>query len=376
MNQAQDPTHFYSNTDSTPLPIFFPDATKAFVRAVDSQDVLQTKTPGVLVNTYHLHRDLTDQTLTQFKSIKDFMGWSGPTISDSGGFQIMSLARKMDKKAVTDEGVEFIDHQPDGSKQKIFFTPEKSIQSQLRLKTDLLVVLDDFTPREADYEKAEETVQRTIKWARRSKVEFERLCQKNNLSSKEKPYLIGVVQGGKYQDLRKKCAQELIKIGFDGLGFGGWPVKENGEFDYESAQTIANQAPDNYLLYGLGIGKPEDIVGCVKLGFHIFDCVLPTRDARHGRLYVFNDELDRLDLNQPDFYHYYNPIKQKHATDNRPISQNCDCHLCQNYSRAYLRHLFKNKETTALRLATIHNLRFYARLMEKLQFFFTRDILL
>lgn len=359
-------TNFKTQSGSLPLPIFFPDATRAFVKAVGVQDVVQTNTPGVLVNTYHLYKKLTDKTLAQFNDIKDFMSWPGAIISDSGGFQIMSLARKTDGKAVTDEGVKFVDYQPDGSRQEIFFTPEISIQSQLRLKTDLMVVLDDFTPRDASYEQAQETVERTILWAQRSKAEFEKLT--TQMTEQNKPYLIGVVQGGKYQDLRKKCAQELIKIGFDGLGFGGWPVKKSGEFDYESAQTIADQTPDDYLLYGLGIGKPEDIVGCAKLGFNIFDCVLPTRDARHGRLYVFNEETDeKIDLNQPDFYHYLNPEKQKHATDTNPISPSCDCLLCQNYSRAYLRHLFKNKDATALRLATIHNLRFYARLMEKLK---------
>jgi queuine tRNA-ribosyltransferase len=175
------------------------------------------------------------------------------------------------------------------------------------------------------------------------------------------------VQGGSYQDLREYCTKELVKIGFDGLGYGGWPIDEKGSFDYESAKSIANNTPSNYFLYGLGVGKPEEVLGCAKLGFNIFDCVLPTRDARHGRLYVYNfDSIEEINLNTTNFYSFYTPGKEKYYKDDSPISTACDCLLCKKYSKAYLAHLFRIGDFTAGRLATIHNLRFYSILMEKI----------
>ncbi|OGD57473.1 hypothetical protein A3I57_03370 [Candidatus Beckwithbacteria bacterium RIFCSPLOWO2_02_FULL_47_23] len=335
-------------------PLFFPDATKAVVRSVDSQDVINTRTPGILVNTLHLYLDLGKRVLKKFGGIGPLMGWTGALISDSGGFQVMSLAKKGSGK-VTDEGVSFYLNK----KRKVLLTPEKSIDYQLKLKTDLLVVLDDFTPPGASYEEAKMTVTRTVAWAKRSKAEFDKQVS----PKKDKPYLIGVVQGGYFADLRKECSLALSEIGFDGYGYGGWPMKANGSFDYESAQIIADNTPKGSWLYGLGIGKPDEVVSLAKMGYQIFDCVLPTRDARHGRLYVTPDN----DYNGYKIYKYYNPEKEKHFYDSRPVSPGCDCLLCQNYSRAYLRHLFKIKDLTAVRLATIHNLRFYSRLMEKLQ---------
>lgn len=343
-----------------PLPVFFPDATRAVLRTLDSQDIASTHTPGVLVNTYHLYRELGKRVVKQFGGVRPFMNWNGAVISDSGGFQVMSIAKTSGGK-ITDEGVTF---KPANSK-KIKLTPEDSIDFQLLLKTDMVVVLDDFTPPGCNRETARDTVERTILWARRSKEEFERQCEK--LKLEKRPYLLGVVQGGDYQDLRAECAQRLVEIGFDGFGYGGWPLNNQG-FDYESAQTIKDNTPNDYLLYGLGIGKPDEVVNMAKIGYHIFDCVLPTRDARHKRLYVYEaDSIKNINLNSNKFYSYYVPDKQKHYYDSSPVSTACDCHLCKNYSRAYLAHLFRIEEITALRLATIHNLRFYSILMEKLQ---------
>lgn len=168
-------------------------------------------------------------------------------------------------------------------------------------------------------------------------------------------------------DLRKECTNELVKIGFDGLGYGGWPVRKDGKFDLKTAEVIAENTPRDYLLYGLGIGKPDDVVKCYELGFEIFDCVLPTRDARHGRLYVYNaTSIDKINFKKKNFYSYHIADKTKHLKDTSPISLACDCLLCTRYSRSYLTHLFKSGEMTAPRLATIHNLRFYSLLMEKL----------
>ncbi len=356
--------YFKSAAGNIPLPVFFPDATRAVVKTIDSEDIKRTKTPGILVNTYHLYKELGSKVIKKFEGIRKFMGWDGAVISDSGGFQVMSLAKRGSQGKVTDLGVTF---KPSGSK-KILLTPEKSMEFQMLLKPDLVVVLDDFTPAKATKKQAKETVDRTVLWAKRSKDEFIKICQKWKLNERNRPYVLGVVQGGDYLDLRRQCAERLTEIGFDGFGYGGWPLTDRGEFNYQVAQCIAETTPDNYFLFGLGIGKPEEIVGCVQLGYNIFDCVLPTRDARHKRLYLYNaSSIDKIDLKSNKFYSFYVPDKEKYYSDDSQVSVACDCLLCQKYSKAYLAHLFKINEVSALRLATIHNLRFYSILMEKLR---------
>ena len=353
------PKYFKSKTGNIPLPVFFPDATRAVLKTLDSIDIENTKTNGILVNTYHLYKDLGKKVIKEHGGIRKFMNFHGGVISDSGGFQVMSLAKTLGGK-ITDHGVTF---KPQGE-PKLTLTPEDSIEFQLALQTDMVVVLDDFTTPSATYAEAKETVERTLLWAKRCREKFDELTKDKDI----KPYLLGVVQGGKYQDLRKYCTEELVKIGFDGLGYGGWPINELNEFDYETAKTMADNTPEDYFLYGLGIGKPHEIVALTKMGFNIFDCVLPTRDARHKRLYVYNAEkISDIDVNSEGFYSYYVPDKQKYYHDTSPVSTACDCLLCKNYSRAYLAHLFRSNEMTAGRLATIHNLRFYSILMENLR---------
>jgi len=343
------------------LPIFFPDATRAVLKSLDSEDIKATKTPGILVNTYHLYAELGERVLKKFDGIREFMNFRGGVISDSGGFQVMSLCKRFNGK-VTDEGVYF----NLSKKNKVMLTPEKSIQYQMLLKPDMVVVLDDFTMPEATKKQAQESVTRTVSWAKRCRDEFDKICDRDNI--KDKPYLLAVVQGGKYQRLRKECAERLLEVGFDGYGYGGWPMNKDNSFDYDSAESIAKAIPQGNFLYGLGVGKPEDIVGCVKLGYNIFDCVLPTRDARHGRLYAYKaSQIEKIDVTKPDFYEYLSFHKEKYHLDESPISIACDCLLCTKYSKAYLNHLFKIKDMTAGRLATIHNLRFYSILMERLR---------
>ena len=353
------------NGDKIPLPVFFPDATRAIVRTIDSADIEQTKTPGILVNTYHLYKDVGKNVIKTHNGIGGFMSWNGAVISDSGGFQVMSLVkRKGGQGKVTDEGVTVYE----SAKKHITLTPEKSVAFQMLLKSDMVVVLDDYTPPDADRKEAKISVDRTIEWARRSKEQFEDICAQKKLSKSTRPYLLAVIQGGKHYDLREYCAQELIKIGFDGFGFGGWPMNKDGTFNYDVVAVDARLTPDGYLLYGLGVGKPHEIVKCVDLGYDIFDCVLPTRDARHKRMYVYNaDSMETIDIRKEKFYSFYTPDKEKYYNDKRPVSEACDCLLCTRYSRAYLAHLFRIQEVIALRLATIHNLRFYSLLMEKLQ---------
>jgi len=362
---VKNPKVFRSKTNNLPLPIFFPDATRAVIKSLDSLDILNTKTPGILVNSLHLLNQPGKQIIKKCGGIGPFMNWNGPIISDSGGFQVMSLAKSSGlKNPVSDLGVKFkLSHQ-----KTLLFTPKMSIKLQMALKTDLLVVLDDFTPPKASQEQARQTVDRTILWAKQCKQVFNQICQKNKIPKNKRPYLIAVVQGGYFPKLRKECTQKLVEIGFDGLGYGGWPLNPDNSFDYQSAQIIKKYAKKNYLLYGLGIGKPNEITNLVKTGWHIFDCVLPTRDARHKRLYVYNaPSIDKINLDKKDFYSFYTPDKEKYYRDTRPVSTACDCLLCKNYTRSYLCHLFKIGDFTAGRLATIHNLRFYSILMEKLR---------
>ncbi len=348
-----------------PLPVFFPDATRAVLKTLDSSDIESTKTPGVLVNTFHLNNFPGKSVIKEHGGVRNFMSWKGATISDSGGFQVMSLAKTFKTKTnpVTDSGVNF---KIPGTNKKILFTPKMSIDFQMLLKTDMVVVLDDFTDLDADEKKARETVERTILWAKECKKIFLNKCDQLKLSSEKRPYLLGVVQGGHYLDLRRECTERLVEIGFDGLGYGGWPMKDNGDFNYDIPNVIGKHSPKNYLLYGLGIGKPHEIVECVKMGWQIFDCVLPTRDARHKRLYTYKAKtIDDIDISQNDFYEYYTPDKETYYHDKKPVSTACDCLLCTRYDRSYLRHLFQTGDMTAGRLATIHNLRFYSILMEK-----------
>lgn len=347
-----------------PLPVFFPDATRGVIKFLDTLDIEATKTTGLLVNTYHLWRELPNAVLTNFGGIRKFMNWKGAVISDSGGFQVMSVIKKgIVAGKIKDEGVILYP----GKNKKVVFSPEDSVRLQMSLGTDMVVVLDDFTDPKVNRKEALGSVERTLSWASRSKKEFEKICKEKKLTDKNRPYLLGVVQGGEFMDLRKYCTEELVKIGFDGLGWGGWPIDENGKLNFKSAKIIAQNCPKDYLLYGLGIGKPEDIIKCVSLGYTIFDCVLPTRDGRHGRLYVFNsNSIDKINVQDKDFYNLYDAQKEKHTGDTSKISKYCDCVLCKNYSKGYLSHLFKIGDVTAGRLASIHNLRFYSILMEKL----------
>ena len=358
------PTHFKTTTGlSLPLPVFFPDATRAVLKTLDSSDIENSKTKGVLVNTYHLSNSPGKNVIKSSNGVRNYMSWDGAAISDSGGFQVMSLAKTLGgKNAVTDKGVTFKENG-----KKILFTPEISIRMQMELKTDMVVVLDDFTTPQSSLDDAKATVRRTLTWAADCKKIFQKIVKEKHLTPDKTPYLLGVVQGGFFPDLRKECTKQLVDIGFDGLGYGGWPMNADGTFNYEIADIIRQHTPDNYLLYGLGIGKPQEVATMARSGWHIFDCVLPTRDARHKRLYVYNaDTIDNIDISQSNFYSYYVPDKEKHYRDLLPISSACDCLLCSRYSRSYLSHLFRIKEMTAGRLATIHNLRFYSLLMEKL----------
>ncbi|MFH2085675.1 MAG: tRNA guanosine(34) transglycosylase Tgt [bacterium] len=347
-----------------PLPLFFPDATAGVVRQLSWDDVKKTGLLGILVNTFHLLRLVGIEKTLAAGGIRPHLSWDGGIISDSGGFQVMSIAKKGGgNSTVTDLGVTFT---IDGKEHH--FTPEDSIKYQMAMQTDLMVVLDDFTPPDATYEEAEVTVARTTLWTRRCKDTFLSECERLKIPEDRRPYLIGVVQGAYFEDLRKRSMKELVEIGFDGYGYGGWPMKD-GKFDIETAKLMAENLPKGSLLYGLGIGKPDDIVKCVALGYQVFDCVLPTRDARHGRLYVYKAKtINEIDLTKESFYEYYNPRQALHLEEKLPVSTACDCELCTTLTRAEFAKMWREQDERMLRLATIHNLRFYAILMEKLRF--------
>lgn len=250
----------------------------------------------------------------------------------------------------------------DGSEHKI--SPEKSIEIQFDLGVDMMVVLDDPPPNDYPEEKIKKAVERTIAWAARCKAEYGRQIKKRKIKKEDRPLLFGVIQGGKYVDLRKYCAEELVKIGFDGYGFGARHIDMQGNFMEEAVRETASFIPDQALRFALGVGTPEDIVKCFSCGWDMFDCVIPTREGRHGRLFLWKSD----DL-KGKFYETININNGKFKDDFSPIDSNCDCELCKNYSHAHLRHMFAMKEPLAMRLASVHNLKFYTDLMKKLQNF-------
>jgi queuine tRNA-ribosyltransferase len=349
------------------LPLFSPDATLAVVRSLSSQDIVNTGIKGVVVNTYHLRERPGLKLLNQVGGVKKFMNWDGLVTSDSGGFQLFSLINKNPKLGkVTDDGV--VIYTGKNRQKKHLFTPEESIQVQFALGSDIMVCLDDFTPPDADLQRIKESVVRTVNWAQRSKNEFERLVKEKGLSETERPLLIAPIQGHKNIKLRTECARELVKMDFDIYGLGGWPFDEKNQFDYDLCELNSSLTPNNKFRFALGIGGPENVVRLTAMGYHFFDCVLPTRDARHKRLYTFTSDLESIDFaNDSNWYKYVYLGRGSMANDFKPISNVCDCETCQHHSRAYLHHLFKIKDPSAFRLATVHNLRFYSRLMKRLQ---------
>lgn len=347
------------------LPIFLPDATLGVTKSIDTKDLEDAQVKGAVVNTYHLNTNPSTKVLKKFKGIKNFMSFDGLIVSDSGGWQVFSLIHRNNKKGkITDEGVTFTI----GNSSKKIFTPEDSIKIQFEIGSDIIICLDDFTPPNANKQKALETVERTTLWAKRCKEEYEKQLKKRKLTDSNRPHLYSVVQGGYFKSLRKKSSKELIDIGFDGYGYGGYVVNKKGKLDLEISEYIANLLPDDKVKFALGMGRIDDIVHLRNFGWDIFDCTLPTRDARHKRLYIYDKKINKTNLKKPEsLYSYLYINKSKYSNDLKPISSYCDCLTCKNYSRAYLRHLFKIDDSTAYRLATIHNLRTYTLLLEHLE---------
>jgi queuine tRNA-ribosyltransferase len=374
-NNYYQPAHYPSQLrlkqQQFKLPIFLPDATLGVVRNLSSQDLQAVGTEGVVINTYHLKKRPGVEILAKLGGIKSLMNWPGLTASDSGGFQLFSLIkRNPDLGKITDQGV--VHYTGKNKQNKHLFTPEDSIRVQFAIGADIMICLDDFTPDDADESRLKTSVERTVAWAKRCKNEFERQLQKHKVSADKRPLLLAPIQGHRHFELRRHCAQQLQQIGFDGYGLGGWPFKEDGQFDYELCSVNASLTPDDKPRFALGIGMPDNIVALFKMGYHIFDCVLPTRDARHHRLYVFKKDPEQLDilnedLNKGSWFDFVYIDRGRHKTDPNPISRYCQCPTCQHHSRAYLNHLFKVKDGTAFRLAELHNLYFYNQVIKLLR---------
>ena len=353
-------------------PFFMPDATYGFVRSLGKDDLEKNGVEPMVVNTYHLYLQPGTDLIKKAKGIHGFMNWDSPLLSDSGGYQVFSLIHKNPKMGeINDDGVIF--RSPlDGSKHEI--TPEKSIQIQFDLGVDMIVCFDDPPPNSDSKAKITRAVERTIAWAERCMIEYKKQLKVRKIKKEKRPLIFCVIQGGEYLDLRKKCVEELIKIGFsaqggpalgwDGYGFGARHLDAEGNFLEEVLRFTADLIPDQALRFALGVGTPEDIVRCANMGWDMFDCVIPTREGRHGRLFIRKNNFQNL---VGDFYETININNEKYKEDFSVIDDNCDCELCRNYSKSYLRYLFVKKEPLAMRLAAMHNLKFYMDLMKKLR---------
>ncbi|CAN5584526.1 tRNA guanosine(34) transglycosylase Tgt [soil metagenome] len=341
------------------VPTFLPDATRAGVRGTSSEDLRGIGIEGVVVNAFHLLRRPGARVVQAAGGIHRFMDWSGPILSDSGGFQVWSLIRQDPNRGVIRDN-EVIFREP-STGEKWNLTPERIISLQFQLGSDIVVCLDDCTDAGDPEPEQERSVERTVRWARRCREEFDRQLAERGMV--DVPRIFAVVQGGAVEALRRQCAVALAEIGFDGYGFGGWPLDGDGGLLSEPMGWVAESLPSAAPKHALGIGRPDHVVKAFGLGYSIFDCALPTRDARHGRLYAFREGWsDRRPSVGDHFYRAVRIHDPEYRIDHGPIEEGCDCPLCTRHSAAYLHHLFKVGDLSAERLATLHNLRFYVRL--------------
>ena len=344
------------------LPAFFPDATYGTVRATGMTAVESTGTPGMVMNTYHLYNRPGARLIKSLGGLHRFTGWDKAMLTDSGGFQLFSLIRE--NPAYGEIRRNEIVFRPERGNEKMTFTPEKCVQSQLQFGSDIMMALDVCTHPDDPMDVQRQSVDSTIRWGARCREEYDRQTKRMD----KKPLLFGIVQGGADSELRMQCGRELEQIGFDGYGFGGWPLDSEGSMRYDILKAAADAMPDNKVKYAMGLGRPEEIVKLTQMGYTLFDCVIPTREARHQRLYAFKSGMDNPQgVREDSFYNFIYILDDKHCRDDRPVDESCDCELCRRYPRAYLHHLFKMGDSQAYELATTHNLRFYARLMEFLR---------
>jgi len=334
-------------------PFFMPIATKGAVKSLTPQEMKETGAQVLLSNTYHLMLRPGVQVIKKAGGLHHFMGWNGPILTDSGGFQVFSLARQ---RKIKGNGVEFFT-ETDGGKRH-FLTPELALEIQKGLGVDIAMILDVCAPYPCEKEEAKRAVELTTIWARKSLAWL-----KKNPVFRKKTLVFAIVQGSVHRDLREKSIKELVNFDFDGYALGGLAVGESNKKMYKVLDYAVPLLPEDKPRYLMGIGKPENIIEAVKHGIDMFDCVIPTREARHGRIYIKNEN----QKSQLMDYQVIRIANQKHREDFSPLDSNCQCYTCRNFSRAYLHHLFKTNEVLVLRLATLHNLKFYLDLMRMIR---------
>lgn len=333
-------------------PAFMPVGTNATVKSMNQDELKGLGAEIILSNTYHLYLRPGHETIKQLGGLHRFMNWQGPILTDSGGFQVFSLSPL---RKITDEGVEFRSHL-DGSLH--FLTPELVMEIQEALGSDIAMAFDECTPYPASNEYALKSLQLTTKWAKRCKKSLEfrvRSSEENKTPNSElqTPNLFGIVQGGVYADLRKQSAEELIEIDFDGYAIGGLSVGEPKGLMYEMINYTPPLLPHDKPRYLMGIGDLLDVLEAVAAGIDMFDCVMPTRNARNGTMFTSRG---RISIKREEF-----------RKDSGPLDPDCECYTCKNHSRAYLRHLFMNREILSMRLNTVHNLHFYLDFFRKMR---------
>jgi queuine tRNA-ribosyltransferase len=337
-------------------PFYMPDATRGFIKLTNNSEVKQTGTEALVVNTFHLYLQPGLSVIEKAGGIHKFMNWSGPLLSDSGGFQVFSLIHKNARMGKIDDDKVIFKSPLDGSRHEL--TPEKSIQIQFALGVDMMVCFDDCPPNEFSRPDLELAVARTIAWAKRCKREYLKQIKKRKLTGAKRPLLFAVIQGGAELDLREQCAKELVKIGFDGYGFGARPIDKEGIFLEEILRCTAEYIPKNALRFALGVGTPEDIRRCAAMGWDMFDCVIPTREGRHGKLFfkAANNKYSTININNASF-----------TNDFTAINKSSKINELKNHSRSYLHHLFKLNELLGQKLASLNNLEFYQNLLAQIR---------
>jgi queuine tRNA-ribosyltransferase len=344
------------------LPTFLPDATRGVVRGVDASDLESCGVQGLVMNVFHLMQRPGSTTIDALGGLHRLSGWRGPIVTDSGGFQALSLLRENPRQGhLGDDGIAW---QGAGGR-RFRLTPEKSVRLQIRYGADAVMCLDDCTHPDDPDERQALAVKRTLAWARRSRATFDEQLDRAGVAPEQRPRLFGVVQGGTSPELRAECTGELLEIGCDGLGYGGWPLASDGALLEEPLARLRELVPGDVPLHALGVGHPESVRTCAELGYGLFDSALPTRDARRGRLYRFR--VDPASLGQPGAEAWFDRCfvgDARYTKVDRPLSEFCDALCCQRYTVAYLHHLHAVRDGLYARLATIHNLRFMVQLLE------------
>ena len=328
-------------------PVFMNVGTSAAIKGgISTRDLEEVNCQVELSNTYHLHIRPGDDLIYRMGGLHKFFNWSKPVLTDSGGFQVFSLAKL---RKITEEGVTFSSHM-DG--KRIFMGPEESMRIQSHLGSTIAMAFDECVENPAPYNYVKASHERTIRWLKRCRAEMDRLNAEEGTVNKNQ-LLFGINQGGTYEDLRIENMKAIREIECDGYAIGGLAVGESADVMYHIIETVEPYMPEDKPRYLMGVGTPQNIVESVYRGVDFFDCVMPSRNARHGNLFTWKGKI--------------NLLNEKYAEDPRPIAEECGCPACREYSRSYIRHLFKAREALGMRLAVLHNLYFYNDLMQKIR---------